>query len=197
VHEAVKKVHVYLGLLNASFLLVFGIAGLEATASQGGPRDTAPTEPVRFVAYAPPPGLGDKEIADDVYARLGPPLAAPVPKFAVKRDARNDLTFAFYTPNGVTNVAVLEKEARLRVEVRRAGFFRFINNLHATTIGSRSPHPAIRLWTLYNEVALWSLIAMVVTGAYLGLAARRRALMAAGALGLGAAAFVALYVATR
>ncbi len=189
----IKKIHAYLGLLSFSALVVYGIAGLEA--SFGGDGQRIPQG--RHEPYTAAAGASDREIADDVYRRLQPPLAAPIPSFAIKRNENNDLAFTFYSVNGPTAVTVLEKERRLRIEVVRNDLGRFFGGLHATTLGARSPDLRITLWKIYNEVAIWSLVGMVLTGAYLGLASRPRLRWSRYVLAAGTLGFVALYVVTR
>jgi len=191
-----KKVHLYAGLVAFAALVVYGIAGLTATFASH--RDgEPPAGAVRFEPYTAPTGASDKDIADDVHRRLQPPLAGQVPKFALRRDQHNDLTLTFYSVNGPTRVTVLEKEGRLRVEDARNGLWKFFNNLHATTSEGNTSDLRLKLWTAYNEVALWSLSLMMLSGVYLGLASRPRFRWGKYALALGSTAFVVLYAITR
>lgn len=187
----------YLGLLNFSNLLVFGVAGLVATVSPDPEsRPPLPSE-VRFADFAAPPGLPDKEVADRVYEALRLPLSGPVPEWAIRRDGEGRLLLNFYTVNGPHRVTVLPEEDRLRIETRRNGFWRYLSNLHATTLRESRDDWRIRLWTYNIELAIWSLIAMVVSGLYLWLASRPRYRLAVNAFFAGNGAFLLLYVLTR
>ena len=86
VHRFVKAAHTYLGLLNFSHLIVFGIAGLVATfpaCEAGQPSLTT----VRHEPLPLPAGLSDEEVADLVYRTLDLPLSGPLPGWALRHDA--------------------------------------------------------------------------------------------------------------
>jgi len=91
----------------------------------------------------------------------------------------------------------LEKENRIRLEMRRTTFANYLNALHTTTINSNSPDWRIRWWTYYNEFSIWSLIAMSVSGVYLWLASRPWYSPARYAFALGCGVFILLYALTR
>src|SRR6266478_2332121 len=111
----------YGGLLNLSILLVFGVAGLTATLDPGPEKRQRPEPRVEYRDFTVPAGLDDKAAADRVWEFLHLPLSAPLPKYAIRRDANNDLALDFYTPNGVRRAVVLERENRIRLETERVG----------------------------------------------------------------------------
>lgn len=193
----IKKLHMYFGLLNFSILLVFGMAGLTATF-EGSPETRQRPQPaLRFESYTPPPGSDDKQVADDVYRFLKLPLTNPLPKGALRRDGQNNLSLDFYSINGVQRVTVLEKEGRLKIEAMRVSTWRYLDHLHSTTSAARTPDLRVRLWGYYNELAIWSLIGMAFSGAYLWLASRPGYRPAQYILAAGSGLFIALYVLTR
>ena len=192
-----RKLHMYAGLLNLSILLIFGVSGLWATLEPAPEQRARPDPAVEFRDFTVPPGLDDKAAADRVYEFLQLPLTAPLPKFALRRDASNNLALDFYTPNGVRRAVVLEKENRIRLETRRIPLANFLNNLHTTTINARSTDWRIRYWTYYNEFSIWSLIGMSISGVYLWLASRPRYGPARFAFALGCGVFLLLYAVTR
>jgi hypothetical protein len=193
----IKKIHVYLGLLSFSILLVYGIAGLLATLEPPPAGRPRPGVSARFEDFTVPPNLTDKQVADLVYERLRLPLTGPVPNYALKRDSANNLTFSFYTVNGIHTLTVLEQESRLRVETHRNSIWRYFDNLHTTTLGDAAPDLRVRLWAYYNEFAIWTLIALSLSGVYLWSASRPRLRAAQLSLLLGGGAFVLLYALTR
>lgn len=184
----IKKIHMYLGLVNLSIVLVFGIAGLLATL-RNQPGGLRPRTGLRFENYKIPESLtGDREVAEAVRARLNIPAVG----MNVQRDKENNLRCAFYTHNGPYFVTAFEKESRLEIAVHRSGMGSFFDNLHATA--SRNAKDwRVQLWAVYNEISIWSLIAMAVSGVYLWLASRPGLRWAQVSFATGSLAFLALY----
>ena len=195
-HAWIKRIHMYLGLLNYVTLTVFGIAGLTATF-EPGPRHPPPPAEARFEPFVIPPNASDKEVADTVFQNFHFPLSNPIPKGALRRNPENELVLNFYAINGPFKVTILEKENRLRIEPERNNIWRFLNNVHSVTQAGNSRHLRIRLWGWYNELAIWSLIAMSLSGVYLWLASRPRFRWAQISFAAGTGIFIVLYALTR
>jgi hypothetical protein len=192
-----RKLHMYAGLLNLSILLIFGVSGLLATLAPAPDQRKRADPTVEYRDFTVPAGLDDKAVAAQVYDFLKLPLAAPVPAFAIKRNADNDLSFDFYNPNGMRRAVVLEKEKRIRLETRRNPLGNFLNGLHTTTSNSRTSDWRMRCWTWYNEFSIWSLIGMSLSGVYLWLASRPQYRLAQYAFAAGSGSFILLYILTR
>jgi hypothetical protein len=195
-HQWIKKIHMYLGLLNFVALTVFGIAGLTAT-TQSGPGRPPDVAEARYQPFTVPTEATDKQVADGVFEALKIPLSNPIPKQAIRRNDENQLVLNFYTINGPYRVTVLEKEARVRVERMSNSAPRFLSNAHSVTQAGNSRYLRLRLWAWYNEFAIWSLLAMSISGVYLWLASRPGYRWAQVSFAAGTAAFVILYAATR
>jgi hypothetical protein len=125
------------------------------------------------------------------------PLTRPMPLFAIKRDAANDLQLDFYNINGIYRVVVLERENRLRIEEIRNSLAIFLEDMHAITTGDAQAPRLMRIWAFYNEFAMWCLLAFVVSGVYLWLSAHARTVWAWGSLAAGGIGLAALWVAFR
>jgi hypothetical protein len=193
--RAIKRIHMYLGLVNCAILATYGIAGL-AAALGPHPRPR-PEAVIETRAYTVPPNLSDVEAAAAIQQFLGETLANPAPAYAVRRNREGNLAFDLYSVNGPVGVTVLEGERQLRLERRRNAFVYYLSNLHATTLASRAPDLRIRLWAWYNEFAIWSLIAMALSGLYLWLATRPRFGWAQLSFVAGGGVFLALYALMR
>jgi len=190
--KLIKKIHIYLGLLNLSIVLVFGLAGLKATFKLGG-RGMPPVTATRYEPFTVPPSLADDTaVAEHVRAQLR--IAAVI--HDVRRDPDNNLAFAYYTHNGPHYVTILEKENRLRLAIHQTGMWSFFDNLHATERRDMKDW-RVQLWAWYNEFSIWSLIAMALTGVYLWLASRPGFLWAQISFAVGAGAFLLLYFVAR
>jgi uncharacterized iron-regulated membrane protein len=194
-YRLLKKIHIYLGLLNFSTLFIFGIAGLSATfESEEHLERVSPV--VENRPFTVDPNASDRQLAGTVYQALRLPLTTPVPTFALRRNDQNQLVLDFYTPNGRQRVHVLEKHNQLRIENQRIGLGRYFNNLHGS-LSIRHPDLRMRLWGYYTEFSIYSLLAMSVSGVYLWLASRPRLRWAQLSFAAGSAVFLVLYIVTR
>jgi hypothetical protein len=194
----IKKIHIYIGLLNFSILLVFGVAGLNALlegVSGGEPEATSE----RIQAFTAPANVSDREIASAVYEILKPPLTAPLPPEALARDKDSNLVLTFYSPNAITNVTVIEKAKQLRIRTSQNRFWRFLSNAHAATCEDDAARSDVvmKLWTYYTELSIWSLLIMPLSGVYLWLASRPKYGWAQIAFAGGCCLFIVLYVLAR
>lgn len=167
----IKQLHIYLGLLSFTYLIVYGIAGLTASAQTGLERPKRPG-PAGYEPFTVGSNLTDKQVADLVYNQLQLPFARPMPDWFLRRTPSNDLLLDFYNINGIFRVTVLEKERRLRIEEIRNNVWLFLEDIHAGTARGAEHMTLLRLWGVYNEFAMWSLIAMALSGAYLWLSSR-------------------------
>jgi hypothetical protein len=180
----------YLGLVNFTLLILFGLAGLVVTAEapdifhlKSGPETTSRE-------FTAPAGASDREVAQLLAAAFAPPHSnAPV----VRRNAANQLVTEFYSVNGMMRVTLLESEHRAQLQNFRNSIWRFLDNAHATTLGEQSQSAAVHAWAWYIELSIWSLVAMAGTGAWLGLATRWKFRWTRVSLAAGCAAFLLLY----
>jgi hypothetical protein len=191
VHDVVKKLHTYAGLLSFAAFIVYGVAGLQATFRATPADRPGPSTGTRYVDFVAPGDLSDKALADLVHATLRLPLTEAPPARSLRRDAEGHLLLEFYTPNGPRRVTVLEAERRLRIETTQAGLWQYLSALHSTI---RRPRPALmRAWDVYNEVAMFSLLFLSLSGVYLWLSTRQAPRLGRWSLALGSGSFIALF----
>jgi hypothetical protein len=190
----VRKIHTYAGLLTFVNLAVYGIVGLSLTFLRQSAR---PAPVVSYRSFTVEPNLTDRQVAERVCAELNLSLATPVNSFAIQHDAANNLFLDFRHANGRHQVTVLEKEGRIRIEVSRNSLWHYLFTLHETTAAFHSGDWRMQLWADYNEFAMWSLLAMIVSGFTMFLASRARSRLAQVSLAAGCCAFAALYFWTR
>jgi hypothetical protein len=190
----IKKLHTYAGLLTFVNLTVYGIVGLSVTFL----RQAHPQAPVvSYQNFAVAPNLTDRQVAEQVCSRLNLSLATPVNSFAIEHDAANNLLLDLRHANGRHQVTVLEKEGRIRIEVTRNSLAHYLFTLHETTAAFHSGDWRMQAWADYNEFAMWSMLAMIVSGFVMFLAARARNRLAQISLAAGCCVFAALYFWTR
>src|SRR5438445_5696254 len=176
----------YIGLLNFSNLIVFGIAGLAATFQGEGWMGAGVP---RYESFTPPPGSTDRQIADLVFDRFHFRLADPVGDWAIHRDAAGKLPLEFWTVNGSHSVLYEPKQNRLRIQTSRNSLPSFLNGMHTVTELDQWDW-RMRAWAWYNHLAIWSLLAMAISGVYLWLASRPGYRIAQYSFAGGAAIFI-------
>lgn len=194
--EFLRRIHIWVGLFNLTVLIVFAAAGIHITLLPAPAARARPAEAVREVAYTVPPGFTDKQVADDVHARLRLPLTARIPQWALERDARNHLVLTFFGPNGNHRVTVVEEDHRLQIAHARSSVGEFLSMMHGTTFVGVAPDLRLRLWALYVDLSIFSLLFMAGSGTFLWLASRPRLWWAWGSFGLGTGLFAFLWWAT-
>jgi hypothetical protein len=192
----VIKLHIYAGLLTFAQLVVYGIAGLVATTHRGPERPHLASAS-RYVSFTVPPSSTDKQVADEVFRTLRLPLTRPMPNWFLRRTPENDLLLDFYNINGIWRVVVLERENRLRIDEIRNSAWLFLGDVHAITTGDAEAPRIVRLWAIYNELAMWCLLAFCVSGIYLWLSAQARSWWAWSCLAASTVAFAAIWIAFR
>ena len=188
----IKRIHIYLGLLSFSHLIVYGIAGLTATVHSGLERPKQPLS-ARYQPFTAGANLTDKQVANLVYQQLQLPFTRPMPDWYLRRTPSNDLLLDFLNINGIYRVTVLEKEQRLRIEEIRNSVWLFLEDIHTGTVNGAVNMRLLRLWGFYNQFAMWSLIAMALSGAYLWLSSRPELRWAQACLITAAVASAVLY----
>jgi hypothetical protein len=186
----IRRIHIYLGLLNFTLLLVFGLAGLVVTMEAPDIFRQKQGPAVELRDFTPPPYASDRDVADVLKQTLAPAHAGPP---VVRRDAGNQLIAEFYSPNGMVRATLVPGEQKVQVQTFRNSIWRFIDNVHATTIAEQGDDRAVRAWAWYIEFSIWSLIAMALSGTWLGLRIRWNWRWTRVSLFAGAAAFLVLY----
>ncbi|MDE3194737.1 MAG: PepSY domain-containing protein [Acidobacteriota bacterium] len=191
----IRKLHIYAGLLNFSILVVFGLAGLVVTFHAPDIFSSGSPPPSETRAITIPPSASDKDVGELVARELHPAHAGP--PYTHRDPATHRLVIDFYSVNGLVRATVLDQSNQLRVETYRNSIWRFLDNVHATTIAEQSSDSAVHAWAWYIELSIWSLIFMAVSGAWLGLTERQRFRWTNISFAAGCAVFAAIWVLTK
>jgi hypothetical protein len=155
-------------------------------------RQSPPTTE-QYVRFEAPSNLGDKEVADLVYAYLDMPLMGPAADYSIRRDAQQNLIVSFSTVNGVRTVTVLEETRQLKIVRAQVGMVSFVTEMHGSRMMYASPRFLTLAWAIYNEVGLWSLGFMALSGLTLWLSTRPRFVWVQIAFVAGNGTFAFLY----
>jgi hypothetical protein len=188
----VKRLHILVGLFNLTALCVFAIAGITETFPSGVRRAET-----RTVDYEAPRGLDDRQVADDFVSKQQIPLIGPLSGRSVHRNDENLVTFDFASTNGPGKVTILEPQRQARIELTKLSFGRFMTEAHAATLRGSAPVLTMRLWALYVDCSIFSLLFMALSGPWLWLTSRPELWWARIALAAGVGAFALLWVMTR
>ena len=191
--KLLERLHIWIGLFNLTVLFVFAATGIYVTL----PRAEEPHPIARTLDYEAPAGFSDKEVADHLHATLALPLVGPVPEWAVHRNEENVLVLDFNGPNGAHRVTVLEDQKKVRVEHAKSSIGEFFNLMHGTTLYHSSPDLRVRLWAIYVDLSIFSLMFMAATGVWLWLASRPKLWWGRASFGAGTLLFVLLWFVTR
>ena len=193
-----RKIHMYIGLLSWSIILVMGIAGLDAVLSSAF-KITGTSARTRLVDFAPPPNLTDDQLAQAVLRKVRIPVTPPTAYYNLRRDESNNVCFQLWTlSRGDIKVTVLEAARRVEIAEENPNLGLYLNNLHSVTMGG--PPKAdwrIRWWSYYTELGIWALLALTASGVWQWLASRPRHRWAQITLLLAGVTFLVLYVVTR
>ena len=195
--EWIRRLHIYTGLFSFTALMLFGAAGLIGACHEDPRAASRPLPVVSELDFEVPQGATDPEVAELVFARLAMRDAAPVPAWALGRNEDHVLVLHFYGPNGVVHASVLEEQKQLHVEIDRSTLGEYANSMHALVLPNAGPQWMVRLWSVYLELSIFTLLFMVVTGVWLWLGTRPRLLWAQAFFAVGTIAFVALYLLGR
>jgi len=183
----IARIHTFAALATILNLLVYAVAGI-------APRTLNPPQSYDhpFMRAA---GESDRDTAERVVRLLRLPLATPVHSFNIGHDHEGRLVLDFYHANGRHKVTVLPE--RLHIEESRAGIGKYLSTLHVTTAAFHSGDSRMQVWSWFNELAMWTLVVMLATGAWLLIARRwqagalRRTHWIAGLIALPVLAFFA------
>ena len=185
----------YSGLLSFLGLTVWGVVGVES-AFRSAPEERPRAEPVvRQIDFQTPDDVADPELAQMMVDAAQMPFITDAPRQV--RDARNRLTMTYFTVNGRRHIVLLEDEAKIRIEETPNSFWDFLDATHTNTLFHSRPAWQIKLWGAYNEMSLWSVIFMTVSGVYMWLATRPKLSWAGWTLAAGCAAFGLFYMFVR
>jgi hypothetical protein len=193
----IKKIHMYVGLLNFSILLIFGIIGITATVLPEPNQRPKPASTARVIDFQAPQGLDDRGLADHLHAALKIPLTGTAPDWDIVRDKENNLRVRFHTPATRFEATVLEAENKLRIEEQPFDTWQFLFHLHELTPSWAHPDIRTQLWAYYVEFSIWSLILMALSGVYLWLASRPSYRWAQVSLAAGMFIFLVFYLVVR
>jgi hypothetical protein len=124
-------------------------------------------------------------------------MARPAASGAVRRNAEGVLAFNCYSPNGIYRVTVLETAGQVRVEHATNTLGDFLTAMHETTMLDAASNPWVRLWAVYVNLSIVSLLFMGASGVWLWLASRPGLAWAQWSFAAGVALFAVVWAAAR
>ena len=193
-YKWMKKLHMYAGLLSFLAMMVWGVAGVLGTV-RPAPGTVNPPEPeVSYVDFRVPADLNDKQVAEQILAAINPPfigMARP------RRDPQGRLFMNYFTPNGRRRFILHEEENRIEVQKNQMPLPGFLNSMHVQTWNHSHPAIEVKLWGAYNELSLWAMMFMTLSGLYMWIATRPGLRWTQWTLAAGTAVFFVVYFSLR
>jgi hypothetical protein len=180
--------HLYLGLLCAPYLIVYGISAISFNHDWVGTPRTSEREVVA-ANLGSAAGESDAERADAIQQALG--LNGWIPARSVRTLPGGEFHFVVNRPGRAYRVKWSEADRSAHIEETHKGLLDVFRGLHGmrdlpgTRIGA--------VWGLYTELSVWVLVFAVGSGIYLW--SSRSDVLGWALLGSGSLAFLALSVA--
>ena len=158
--DLILKIHLYTGLLCASYLLIFGISSLNYNHHFGQPTDDK-------VQWDRALDVEDRKEQMDVAKKVRDDLDLigwTIP-WETYRDDQSNLHFGLARPGKRYKIHVFFDQDRVAVDEDRKGFWQVINQLHALTGILNSPF--VDTWGIYTEICIWVVLFSACSGIYL------------------------------
>ena len=92
---------------------------------------------------------------------------------------------------------MLEREHKIRIEEIHNSVWLFASDVHGATPGDDEAPRLVRAWAVYNEFAMWCLMAFCASGLYLWLSVRARGRWAWACLAAGVVSFCTFWISFR
>lgn len=167
----VRTIHVYLGLLMVTTLVVFAIIGITAAAGWNEPAEEAPV--VTTMTFGVPGDRTDAQLVAAILAAGVTDRIGPGQSWWLTRDPDGSTVLGVTGLNGSQRIRVDEPAQQLEISTSRSTLRTFLSRTHAS-----ASHPAtdlrLRLWAGYVELSAWALIGLAASGAWLGRGSRHR-----------------------
>ena len=187
----ILQIHLYGGLLCASYLVIFGLSSLNYNHH---PAFTEPgTEKVTYERTVSVQDIPDnRALSSAIRDSLGL-MGYPLP-WETRRDTSGVLHFSLVRPGKKYIIHFFPPEHRVRVEETRRGYWEVIRQLHG--LMSLPGAPFMSLWGIYKELCVWVVLFSSASGVYLWTARRSERRIGWGLLGAaaGGALLLMLYV---
>jgi hypothetical protein len=176
----VLRIHLYLGLLCSSYLILFGISSLNFNHPFAFTKPTTTTVTWERTVTLPPvaDNAAESEAVRDALGLIGWPLP-----WETRRDPTGDLHFGLARPGKHYTLHVLRSSGVVRVTEQRKGYWTVFRELHGNTGVPRSG--LMTAWGWFTELCTLFVLFAALSGVYL-FATRRKDRRAAWAVLAGA-----------
>jgi hypothetical protein len=156
-----SKIHIWLGLLCAPYMIIFGFSSLNFNHHFGfvdAGQHTVSWE--RQIAVADT--SDNKALAERVRLELG--LMGWVPWWKYQRDEDNSFQYQVLRPAKQYTIQVNPQRTRVSVQELRNGPLNVINSLHA--LGHLPGSGMVKFWSWYTNVCVFFVVFAGVSGVY-------------------------------
>ncbi len=192
----VRKLHLYVGLLTFSSLLLLGASGMAAFLHHTQNSNGNSVVRDRLMQFEADVGTSDVAIANQVRREFELSLALKIGKGDISHDGDGNLTATFSTINGSHKVTVFREQSQVRIVERRLGLAGFLVRAHSVLLRPSSPGLDWRVLVLsiYMATTLMLLGILVPTGLAIWLLTRPRHKRARLVVAASSGLFIALWM---
>ena len=188
----VLRIHLYLGLLCSSYLIVFGVSSLNFNHPFGFTKPG--TEKVSWQRSLALPPVGENEAESEaVRDALG--LVGWTIPWETSRDGNGDLHFGLARPGKHYTIHVLRGQGVVRVEAQRKGYWAVVREMHGNKGVPRSR--LMTVWGWYTELCTFVVLFAACSGVYLFATRRKDRRAAWSVLGVATALSLAFMLYLR
>ncbi len=150
-------IHIYVSLLCAGYLIIYGISGL-AFNHHVGPDDS---DGATWEAMVNVPAADtDVALAEAVRDQMA--LAGWVPYWRLSRSTPDELAFFVNRPSREYALVLDQTTGAVRVRETSRGFLGALLGLHG--LGSMPNSTWSHTWSLFTQVSIWALLFSVLSG---------------------------------
>jgi hypothetical protein len=158
----IRKLHIYLGLLTAPYLVVFGLSSLSMN-HPGGVFDSEPRVRNWTVQIPSPVRPPANRVAAARHVQRAIPLDGYLPEYTLTTNENGALLIQLYVPGRRYDIQYDRKQGTAKVTETHRGIWGVLRSLHG-----RVGVPELRAWSiswrLYTEITLAALLFAIISG---------------------------------
>jgi hypothetical protein len=189
-NTVVAKVHIYAGLQASVGLLISALAVFVVVL------DFEEEVEISYGQYTGAMLAGKLDLAKALHQQFGHRFEKVPQSWMLPASSGQRLHLRYYSANGTRDLYLDRRSGKVEIHSKPANLAQFLNGMHQESVGRRhsTDSPWMWAWSYYIELTVLSLFLFPITGAYMGLAARRSRRLAIWSLVFSTTAMTILWV---